>query len=54
MISLETATKVALKLCRFEGPEPVRLVDRVSRKMIRKMGEENYKAAKSYDMIYLK
>ena len=54
MISLDTATKIALRLCRFEGPEPVRLVDKISRKMIKKMGEENYKDAKLYEMIYLK
>ena len=54
MISLDIATKIALRLCRFEGPEPVRLVDKISRKMIKKMGEENYKDAKSYEMIYLK
>lgn len=53
MISLDTATTLCLKLSRFEGPEPVRLVDRISRKMIKKMKENDYNDAQSYEMLYL-
>lgn len=56
MISLKTAANIVLDLCRFggEGPEPVRLVDRISRRKIREMSEENYKNARSYEMVFLK
>lgn len=36
-ISLSTATQIALKLTHREGPEPIILVDRNSRKRIKKM-----------------
>ena len=38
-MGLESAEKVVKLVTRWEGPEPVRLVDKISRKMIKKMGE---------------
>lgn len=52
-ISLSTATQVVLKLVVRDGPEPIRVVDGFTRRMIRKMQEEDYKQAPSFDMIYL-
>ena len=37
-MGLESAEKVVKLVTRWEGPEPVRLVDKISRKMIRKWG----------------
>jgi len=43
-----------LKLLKYETPEPVRLVDRRSRDMIKKMTKSDYECAKSYEMVFLK
>ncbi len=53
MISLDSATKLALKMLKWGTPEPVRLVDRRSRDMIKSMKKEDYDKAKSYDMAFL-
>lgn len=52
-ISLSTATQIVLKMTHRDGPEPITAVDRNSRKRIKRMGEGDYKDAKSYEMIYL-
>ena len=52
-VSLPTATQIVLKLTHRDGPEPIIAVDRNSRKRIKRMGEQDYKTAKSYDMVYL-
>jgi hypothetical protein len=44
---------VVLKLVVRDGPEPIRVVDGFTRRMIRKMQEEDYKKAPSFEMIYL-
>lgn len=53
MISLSSATKLALKMLKYEIPEPVRLADSRSRKMIKQMGKQDYDNAKSYDMHFI-
>lgn len=52
-ISLMTAWEVVKKMTVYETPEPVRLVDLISRKRIRKMNEKDYKDSPSFEMIYL-
>ena len=52
-VSLATATQIVLKLLITGGPKPIIVVDRNSRKMIRKMTEKDYNDAKSYEMTYL-
>lgn len=52
-ISLKTAWEVVKKMLIWETPEPVRLVDLISRKYIRKMHEKDYKDAPSFEMTYL-
>lgn len=52
-ISLSTATKITLKLLDRSGPLPLVIVDRNSRKKIKRMNEDDYKNAKSWEMIYL-
>jgi deoxyinosine 3'endonuclease (endonuclease V) len=52
-ISLETASKL-IKMLTYRGsPTPIYLVDRNSRKMIKKFNESDYKSAGSYAMVYL-
>ena len=52
-ISLTTASQVVNRLTWRGSPEPIRLTDLISRKMIRKMQEEHFKNAPSFEMIYL-
>jgi hypothetical protein len=52
-LSLSTATQIVLKLTHRDGPEPIIAVDRNSRKRIKRMSEQDYKDAKSYEMLYL-
>ncbi len=52
-ISLSTATQIVLKLTHRDGPEPIIMVDRHSRRMIKRMKEQDYQDAKSYEMVYL-
>jgi deoxyinosine 3'endonuclease (endonuclease V) len=52
-ISLETAFQIVKKLTIYETAEPIRLVDLISRKKIRKMWENDYNSAPSFEMVYL-
>lgn len=40
-------------MLKYEIPEPVRLADSRSRKMIKQMGKQDYDNAKSYDMHFI-
>jgi len=52
-ISLETASKLIKKLSYRGSPTPIYLVDRNSRRLIKKFSEVDNKNAKSYEMEYL-
>ena len=47
-ISLGTAFKVVKMMTVWDSPEPVRLVDMISRKKVRKMWEKEYESAASF------
>jgi deoxyinosine 3'endonuclease (endonuclease V) len=44
-ISLSTATQIVLKLLVEDSPLPIKAIDGLTRKMIRKMGEHDYNQA---------
>lgn len=53
MISLSSATKLTLKLLKYEVAEPIRLADKRTRAQIKQFKQEDYDKAKSYDMVFL-
>lgn len=53
MISLDSATKLTLKLLKYEVAEPIRLVDKRTRAQIKQFKQEDYDKAKFYDMVFL-